>query len=33
VAWGAGAIIAGGTENVSLRGDGENPPDTGFENT
>jgi len=29
VAWGSGAIIAGGTAGVSLRGGGDNPPDYG----
>ena len=29
VAWGSGAVIAGGTAGVSLRGGGQNPPDYG----
>ncbi len=29
VAWGSGAVIAGGTAGVSLRGGGDNPPDYG----
>ncbi len=29
VAWGSGAVIAGGTAGVSLRGGGDNPPDFG----
>ncbi len=29
VAWGSGAIIAGGTGSVSIRGGGDNPPDFG----
>ncbi len=29
VAWGSGAIVAGGTSSVSIRGGGDNPPDYG----
>lgn len=29
IAWGSGAVIAGGTAGVSLRGGGDNPPDFG----
>jgi len=33
VAYGSGAVIAGGTDGVSLRGGGDNPPDYGRWNT
>ncbi len=29
VAWGSGAVVAGGTDAVSIRGGGDNPPDYG----
>jgi hypothetical protein len=29
VAWGSGAVVAGGTDSVSIRGGGDNPPDFG----
>ncbi len=29
VAWGSGAVVAGGTAGVSIRGGGDNPPDYG----
>lgn len=29
VAWGSGAVVAGGTDGVSIRGGGDNPPDYG----